>query len=279
MRWDVLALLPGLALSTTLPDGRIPWFFSRTDFDNANLSPYSTEYVKGNGLNFSQVVELPPVPPSFWDIPTHSTPLEVTINDSSIFYPGGSVPQSAIRRAELMFNDASTANNVSTRGKKTLKFSIRWDEHLPLNLTHEYLMVFLETADYSADVIQLKTGTLLSGNPHGITPRTLQLLGTSNDGSPELFSTPFTENEWHNYAVNLDFDKNTVQVFYSTGYAPLIPRTKVISNNISGDGAYHFGLFKDPVNPGADSLRSGYQEPHIHEGIIYGGIHITEALF
>lgn len=50
MRFNALTLFSVLAIAKALPDGRIPEFFTQEDFDNANLSPYSTEFVKGDGI-------------------------------------------------------------------------------------------------------------------------------------------------------------------------------------------------------------------------------------
>lgn len=53
-------------------------------------------------------------------------------------------------------------------------------------------------------------------------------------------------------------------------------KTEAIPNDLSGNGQYHFGLNKNPTNPGADSLRSGFQESGIDEGMVYGGIFIED---
>ena len=69
---------------------------------------------------------------------------------------------------------------------------------------------------------------------------------------------------------------STIQVFQSTGNAPLAQVTEPLPNDLSGNGEYHFGLNKNPTDPGEDSLRSGFQESGINEGMVYGGIFIED---
>lgn len=79
------------------------------------------------------------------------------------------------------------------------------DQGRPLNLTHEYQLVFLESNDFSTNQLVLKTGTILGGSTAD--PDTLQLFGNVNANPVQtLFSTPFTEGVFHNFAVTLDFN-------------------------------------------------------------------------
>jgi hypothetical protein len=122
----------------------------------------------------------------------------VLISDDSIFNN-----QIGFRRAELIpaSNDGADA---STQGVKTLHFSVRKDNVRPLNLSHEYQLVFLESQDFSTSQFVLKTGTILGQDTAD--PDTLQLFGNLNQGQL-LFSTPFTANIFHNFALTLDFDQ------------------------------------------------------------------------
>jgi hypothetical protein len=125
---------------------------------------------------------------------------EVTISDKSIFNG-----QTGFRRAELLIasNDGTDA---STTGIKTLHFSLMKDLIRPLNLSHEYQLAFLESADFSTNQFVLKTGTILGVNTAN--PDTLQLFGNVNVNPPVvLFSTPFTEGVFHNFALTLDFNE------------------------------------------------------------------------
>lgn len=135
---------------------------------------------------------------------TNTIPVEVTISDKSIFAPSADNIQTGFRRAELL-PTSNSGTDPSTTGVKTLHFSLMKDAQRPLNLSHEYQLVFLESNDFSTNQLVLKTGTLIGGGG-GANPDTLQLFGNVN--SPQLlFSTPFAPGVFHNFAVTLDFNK------------------------------------------------------------------------
>ena len=125
--------------------------------------------------------------------------VEVTINDDSIFND-----QTAFRRAELL-PASNDGNDDSTVGIKSIHFSVMKSDARPLNLSHEYQLAFLETADFSANQFVLKTGTILGMEDAGLDPDTLFIFGNTNQNQL-LFSTPFTAGVFHNFALTLDFD-------------------------------------------------------------------------
>lgn len=129
----------------------------------------------------------------------------VTINDKSIFAPSATNVQTGFRRLELL-PASNDGQDASTSGVKTLHFSLMKDATRPLNQTHEYQLVFLESADFSTNQIVLKTGSILGQNTPN--PDTLQLFGNVNSQPVQtLFATPFTPDTFHNFALTLDFDK------------------------------------------------------------------------
>jgi hypothetical protein len=66
---------------------------------------------------------------------------------------------------------------------------------------------------------------------------------------------------------------STTQVLYSQNSAALANVTGVLSNDISGQGQFHFGALKKPTGSGlTDITKQGFQETGINEGVIYGGI-------
>jgi hypothetical protein len=121
----------------------------------------------------------------------------------------------------------------------------------------------------------LRTGTLLGSD--GSTKNDLVLQGNTAAGTKTLFTTPFTEGVWTNLAMQLDFNANTIQVFQSSDSAPLTQATEALPNDLSGNGQFHFGVNKNPTSPGADVLRSGFQESGILEGVVYGGIFVEDT--
>ncbi|KAH8882963.1 hypothetical protein GQ53DRAFT_798555 [Thozetella sp. PMI_491] len=245
-------------------DGRVPANFGAASFA-ANNKFFDSSNVLGTGLSFADVIELPAIGGSLFDAAGATVPLEVTISDKSIFNG-----QTGFRRAELL-PASNNGKDASTQGVKTLHFSILADTQHPLNLTHEYQLAFLESADFSTNQLVLKTGTILGQNTPD--PSLLQLFGNVNSNPPQvLFSTPFTPGVFNNFAVTMDFNKNTVQVFFSTANNALSQVTQALKNDLSGQGQFHFGVLKKGINGSGDITKNGEQEPGIAEGIIFGGI-------
>ncbi|KFY74792.1 hypothetical protein V499_05207 [Pseudogymnoascus sp. VKM F-103] len=273
----LLAVAPVLVAAQNCPlqfDGRVPKSAKLGLLDTAK-SPFNADYVKGAGLKWSEIAKFPKVsPPSLFDGSTYKA-IEVTIDDTSIFAPSADNVQIGFRRAELM-PTTNTGSDPSTTGIKTLHFSVRADTSRPLNYTHEYQLVFLESADYSTNQFALKTGSIIDdSDPRGhLKKNWLRLVGNvaNDNGGKTLFEVPFGK-DWHNFGLRLDFTMNTTQVFYSPSILPLIPVTPPIHNDISGQGQLHFGLLKKPIGKNfTDMPHQGYQEPGIHEGAIFGGI-------
>lgn len=245
-------------------DGRVPKNFTPAQFD-ADNALFNSGFVKGKGLKFSEILKLSDKTTLF----DHDTvPLTLTINDSSIFAPSETNVQTGFRRAELL-PASNNGTDASTTGIKTLHFSLAKDPQRPLNLSHEYQLVFLESADFSTNQIVLKTGTILDqATPD---PDTLQLFGNLKNTSL-LFSTKFTEGVVHNFALKLDFEALTTQVFYSQDASPLEQVTDAVANDVSGQGQFHFGLLKKPTGSTGDITKEGFQPSGIDEGILLGGI-------
>ncbi|KAK2614638.1 hypothetical protein N8I77_001447 [Diaporthe amygdali] len=249
-------------------DGRVPAGTQLSAFDSEN-GLFNPSNVFGKNLTFSQLLQLPDVPPSLFDAGT--VPLEVTISDQSIFAPSATNVQLGFRRAELL-PASNNGTDPSTSGVKSLHFSLMKDTARPLNLSHEYQLAFVESNDFSTNQFVLKTGTLLdTATQGGVDPDSLILFGNVKQ-SQILFNTAFTEGVFHNFGLTLDFNANTTQVFYSTGNDPLAQVTEPLTNDISGQGQYHFGVLKKGVNGGADITKDAFQPSGINEGIIFGGI-------
>ncbi|KAK6524810.1 hypothetical protein TWF281_011708 [Arthrobotrys megalospora] len=259
-------------------DGRIPPLFRAAKFDSYATSPYNAEYVLGQEP-WSQVIQFPNIPDSLFDVPLNGKSLIVKINNKSIFAPGG--PQNAqtgFRRSELL-PGVNSGNDATNNGVTAHHFSIRTDPTRPLNYTHEYQPVFIETQDYSSHVWQLKTGTPFAESWPLADAKTLRLYSSSTSSAPtELLNVPFTEDEWHNFAIESDWDNNMITVYYSTGLSPLAKVTGPVSNDASGKGQFHIGLLKLPTGPaGINVVKEGYQSKRPNEGLTYGGIFIEDT--
>ncbi|KAL3426870.1 hypothetical protein PVAG01_00379 [Phlyctema vagabunda] len=253
-------------------EGRVPAGSTPQSFDVAT-SNFNPSNVFGKNLTWGKIIELPAITPSLFDAKAGTVPLAITLSDESIFAPSATNVQTGFRRAELL-PASNNGTDPSTTGVKTLHFSLQKDAARPFNLSHEYQMVFLESADFSTNQFVLKTGNIsgVTGDPDNL------VLQSNVKNATTLFSTPFTADTWHNFAVVLDFDANTTQVLYSTNNDALTAVTEALANDISGQGQYHFGALKKPTGEGlTDVTKQGFQESGIAEALFYGGIFMEDS--
>ncbi|KDQ49999.1 hypothetical protein JAAARDRAFT_200339 [Jaapia argillacea MUCL 33604] len=269
---------PGISCPV-LFDGRISYTTQPTDFDK-NTSLYNPSYNLGQNQTWDQVISFPPMVPSLFDIPSRTKSFEVTINDQSIFLPGGAPLEVGFRRSELM-PATNNGTDATVQGTTTFHWSMRTDLFKPLNYSHEYHPIWHETADYSDSEFTLTLGTPFNASfdPTVHVPKTLRLAGRQSV-SPEttFFQVPFDDTVWHNWAVTIGWTTNTLSVWYSTDYEPLQLVAGPSFNNNTGGGDFHVGLMKEPTGPlGIDVVHAGYQESGINEGLIYGGVFIENS--
>jgi hypothetical protein len=244
-------------------NGLVKASLTPTDFDSYATSPFNPDYIRGSE-KFSETLQFPNVTSSRFDNATTKA-IEVTINDQSIFQT-----QNGFRRAGLQIQGDTNEGGPGTAGIRTLHFSVKQDPARKLNLTHEYLNVWHESADYSANQFNFQTGTLIG---KGGDKNTFKVLNRQNT---EVWSTPIDETAWQNFAVTLDFDKNTLQVYYSKDDEPLKSVTSALSNDNSGGGQYQIGILKKPTES-SDVVNEGYQEKNLNEGQIYGGLFLEDG--
>lgn len=69
-----------------------------------------------------------------------------------------------------------------------------------------------------------------------------------------LFEVPFTAEDWHNFAVQVDWANKTLGVFYSANSEDLKAVTGLCDNDsvpsdAAGEGDYHFGVLKVGFHP------------------------------
>lgn len=263
-------------------DGRVPLDTEPTDLDVAN-EIFEHEFVKGAGLNFSQIVNFPEIPGSRFDSPDLpnskfavglvSKPFQVTITDDSIFNN-----QTGFRRAEMLFKgNSGKAPDPSIEGVMIVHWSVMQDSEKPLDLSHEYLTVFREAADFSGNQFNFLAGTLIAGVPEGASgnfPSTWKVLDRNNT---QIFSTPILLDVWQNFAVKMDMVENTLQVFASENDEPLVPVTNPVANDNSGGGQFHCGVLKKPTGNVQDITKEGVQEAGILEGLTYTGLFVENG--
>ncbi|KAK3393503.1 hypothetical protein B0H63DRAFT_18837 [Podospora didyma] len=250
-------------------DGRVKTAAELSEFDSYGTSLFNPDYVKGQSLKWSEIIKFPTgaaVGSSRFDNETLHKPFEVTISDASIFQT-----QKGFRRAGLQFQGDTNSGSPGSKGIKTIHFSVKWDAQRALNLTHEYLNVWHEAGDYSANQFNFETGAILGQS--SLPKDTWKVLDRKNK---QIWSTPILKTDWQNFAITLNFDKNTLQVYYSKGDEPLKSVTSAVSNDNSGGGQYQIGILKKPTGT-SDVVNAGYQESRLNEGLIYGGLFIEDS--
>lgn len=260
-------------------DGRVTLKTTPADFDK-NSSIFDHQFVHGENQTWAEIVKFPIVEPSMFDILKLSKPVEVTLSDASVFLSGPGGLQTGFRRSELI-PATNNGTDPTVVGTTTFHWSVRNDPSRPLNYSHEYHPAWHETNSYDTEQFTFETGQPFdpSFDPSVHNPRTLRLAG-NREVTPEvmLFQTPFTENVWHNWAVTLGWDTNLITVYYSQDLEPLKKVAGPTANDNSGGGQFHVGMFKQPTGPlDINVLYDGYQESHINEGLIYGGVFIEDS--
>jgi hypothetical protein len=282
-------------------DGRIPLNTTLLDFDNAQRSPFNAQYVKGENLTWSSIIDWPSssYPPSRFNPPMSYKPFEVTIDDHSLFRTGQGL-QLGFRRAGLLLkNDANAAGaDAADKGIVTFHWSVEQDLAKPLNLTHEYMNVWHEKADYSGNQFTFGMGLLLTvdGGDGVNTRKKRESFKVQDNKNKIVFEVPIQWRGWQNFAIQLDYDKrfvfghswvwqapitnvtnSTIQVFYSVGNRPLKAVTDALPNDNTGGGQMQLGMGKKPTET-KTVVWDGYQE-HLKrkEGQSYGGIFVEDS--
>lgn len=188
-------------------DGRVSLNTTLQTFDTP-ASPFNDAYSKGQNLSWSQIILFPQTAPAKYDFPT-SKAIEVTINDSSIFVPGGGQPQIGFRRAGLLMGNGSDATNI---GVKTFHWSVKQDPQREMNLTHEYLNAWHEANDYSSNQFSFNTGIMLEQDKPtdsnvsttGLSKYLWKFLDRDND---VIWTTRIDWQAWQNFAVTVDYNE------------------------------------------------------------------------
>lgn len=261
---DTRSLMSAAVKCPVVLEGRVPASAALTDFDVDN-DLFNSGYVKGNNLTWSDILQFPQVPNSRFDNASYKS-VEVTISDESIFQK-----QYGFRRAGLQFANDTNEGSLGYQGLRTLHWSVKQDPARALNLSHEYLNVWHEAADYSRDQFMFQAGQMIA---YPDTPA--DTFKFFDRDAKLLWSTPIDFAEWQNFAITLDISSNLVQIYYSLGNAALKAVTGFVPADLSGEGQYQLGMIKKPTGTD-DVVNSGFQESPLNEGQIYGGIFVEDS--
>lgn len=286
LRSTVFAFAALVSLASATPliyDGRAPFNYTIEDLDNS-VDPYLS-VVKGNmnASHYTQLLGHALNATPLWS-PNLGSPVEqpitISIDNTSVFVPGSGTPQNGFRRTDLIAQkdgNHTALNAIADVGTTVFHVSIMEELEKPLNMSHEYQIVWIEPNDGS-HVFEIQLGSPFT-IPTGTVPVSdARLLKVRNHALDLLFETPFTSHDWHNFAVQIDWTNLTLGVFYSTNGEPLKVVTGLVENSsaspgAAGQGDYHFGVLKLPL---ADPNETASQQGDVvHFGIQEGD---TEAL-
>ncbi len=183
-------------------DGRVPTSLKLADFDSYDTgSPFGPDYVKGQGLKWSEILQFP-VGAGHFALRQRRRRLQGGRGDAQrqVHLPdpeGLPEGRPAVQRRLQRPKAPATAT-----ASRPLHFSVHQDAARPLNLSHEYLNVWHEASDYSSDQFMFQTGTLIDQRSPG--KDTFKVLDRKNK---LIWSTPIDKDAWQNFAFTLDFAK------------------------------------------------------------------------
>jgi hypothetical protein len=196
-------------------DGRVTKNMTLTSFDSAATSPYGPDYVKGENTSWSSILLLPKnTDLSRFDNPGVHKPLEITIDNRSLFRAGENL-QVGFRRAGLLLKDDANdpGADAADSGVVTFHWSVKQDAARPMNLSHEYMNVWHEKADYSGNQFMFVGGTILPGDggAANYTRKEREKWRIQNAKNEFIFDTRISEKEWQNFGVQLNYVKKCVE--------------------------------------------------------------------
>jgi hypothetical protein len=181
-------------------DGRVPSTANTAWFDS-NKSPFLKTYAKPDELKWSQILTFPTVPPAVFDLKNGGRPIQVNINERSLYQE-----QKAVRRAGLVIDPKGILTDLEAQtGVKTFHWSVRQPQDRKLNFTHEYMNVFHVNKDDDVFNFRFEIGKLIAWKEQQPVPITnWKFINKKNEG---IWSTDVVYGAWQNFAVTLDFSK------------------------------------------------------------------------
>jgi len=214
-----------------------------------------------------------PSPFDFYDYQS----FKISINDNSVFpdTPG-------FRRATLYPKLSDTT--YITSGVVNYHFSIMKTPDLKLNTTHQYELVNLGGSYGQPSIFQIRYGTDYQPNqaPGYVSDdaNKLRIYFTSADDYDSVISVyavEFKPDVFHNFAVTVDWDAETVAVGYSEGSNPLADCVAPSKYYVKAPADFSIGLTKYPTGLCENPAKGGYQEQYIDEAIIFGGVFFKDS--
>ncbi|KAF2840016.1 glycoside hydrolase family 131 protein [Patellaria atrata CBS 101060] len=263
-----------VAACPTIASALLPNNYSLSSFDSPRLFPFSSLSVKASDQKWSQILDFPPSYPYSRFDGREFKGVTVSINDSSVVKRSDKVEM--VKRAGLV---VEVLENRRGKGRMAFHWSVQQDLTKMLNLTHEYVNVWYGGLGVEDEEMawSVRQGWVLGSGETGGTKERRERWHVLNAKGEEVWGQEIMWRGWQNFAVTMDFDMNTLQIFYSVGEAPLVPVTSVTLNkNTVSNGHFQLGIAKKPTET-KTGIFDGYQE-HLtrKEAQTFGGIFVED---
>ncbi|MBW0473027.1 hypothetical protein O181_012742 [Austropuccinia psidii MF-1] len=269
------------SLGKIVVDYRIPASAKVSDFDDPSSALAKNTKFKAIGSNkVDEVVEFEKQPKA----PFSSIVFKIT--DKSIFQPNekdNSSAQLGFRRTDLL--PLYNAPEVEV-GKKTYHHSFKLAK--PLNISHGYLLGSLEfVAGDGAHMFDIFYGSDFESKETSGKPVPNEQVASSfrvrDINFNPIYSVKAELKTVYNFAIEVDWTKQTLQVFFSTDNNPLVkvgnPAPSIPKNpkaaGSTGKNEWHLQLIKmpipdpkDPEDKRGDVPHKGLQPPITDEEIV-----------
>ncbi|OAV85331.1 hypothetical protein PTTG_30606, partial [Puccinia triticina 1-1 BBBD Race 1] len=199
--------------------------------------------------------------------PENSAPeIKLRILDNSIFVPGSGPPQFGFRRTDV---NPVIDRTTTLSGTTTWYQTIRLASDAPLVLEHGYLLASIEgpTGDHVFDIF---CGSDFDAKNYEHKPSSNSKTIRVRDWTTKtLLELPLVYDQSYNFAVTVDWDKNTLTVYSSIGTDPLKMASgptandpKAMSPDIRQKGEYHIQLIKFPLADKKTPADKTWDTPH-----------------
>ncbi|WAR62281.1 hypothetical protein PtB15_14B376 [Puccinia triticina] len=218
--------------------------------------------------------------------PKTPTPeIKLRILDNSIFVPGGGPPQLGFRRTDV---NPAIDKTTTLSGITTWYQTIRLASDAPLSLEHGYLLASIE-GDHVFDIF---CGSDFDAKNYEHKPSSNSKTIRVRDWSTKtLLELPLVYDQNYNFAITVDWDKNTLTVYSSTGTDPLKMASgpmandpKAMSPDVRQKGEYHIQLIKfpladkkTPADKVGDVPHFGFQPPIKREHVFFSNVFVTSG--
>ncbi|CAH7676890.1 hypothetical protein PPACK8108_LOCUS11995 [Phakopsora pachyrhizi] len=261
-----LNCLPHLLSGEVVSEYRLGKETKSLDFDNESSALRNkTKFLITGSNKPSQVLEI------LTDKSSNFAMIATKVNDESIFKPDpedAKQDQLGFRRLDVLPQYDPTT--IET-GKKAYHHSLMLSKDSMLDLAHSYLLGSVEDPKTGGHIYDIVLGTDYDAkNTSGKVAPNANKFRVRNMKFADLFTVDAVVGETNNFAIEVDWTKNTVQAFHSKGSENLKAVSKVEANDpkaktVAGTCEWHIQMIKSPLPDPNDT-------PEQRNDLVHGGI-------